>query len=314
MISLVADIGGTNMRIAQTNGVNSIEQIKKYKVTDYASPEATLRAYMSEVGLDKVDQVCLAIACPINSDIVAMTNHDWSFSIKETKASLGLSKLFVINDFTAIALSVPFLSDEQKIKVGSGEAQAKQPIAVCGAGTGLGVAHVINVNDKWIPLPGEGGHVDFAPNNDEEAYVLKFLANELGHVSAERLLSGQGIANIYRALAAKSDMAEKALEPAQVTEKALANSCPVCKASLDMFCEAIGSFAGNLALNLNTTSGVYIAGGVVPRFIEYVLNSSFRKRFDAKGRFEALNKNIPVYIVTEEQPGLLGAAAYLAQN
>ncbi|MER2492959.1 glucokinase [Catenovulum sediminis] len=314
MTKIVADIGGTNMRIAQTHGVNNISEIRKYKVTDYASPVATIQAYLNDTGCAQPTHVCLAIACPVSGDQITMTNHSWSFSIKESQKELGVEALHVINDFTAIALSVPFLADDQKVQLGGETVVSGKPIAVYGAGTGLGVAHVVPVSGKWIPLPGEGGHVDFATNNDEEAQVLKFLANELGHVSAERIISGQGIANIYRALAHINDAEIKALEPSEITDKAIKGECKLCKRTLDMFCETMGSFGGNLALNLLTQGGVYIAGGIVPRFIDYVKQSGFRQRFESKGRFEKLNKSIPVYIVTEEQPGLLGAAAYIAQN
>ncbi len=314
MSKLVADIGGTNMRIAVADGVNAISNIRKYKVTDYASPVETIEAYISDTGIERPTHVCLAIACPVNSDQISMTNHSWSFSIEKSQQALGVDALYVINDFTAIALSVPFLTNEQKIQLGGDSAEVNQPIAVYGAGTGLGVAHVIYQDGKWTALPGEGGHVDFAPNNQLEMDVLNYLAKEFGHVSAERLMSGQGIANIYRALASINDADDKVLEPADVTERALNGTCPVSKQALDMFCDVMGSFGGNLALTLLTRGGVFIAGGIVPRFSEYLINSGFRQRFEAKGRFEAINKQIPVYIVTEEQPGLLGAAAYLAQN
>ncbi|WP_016954944.1 glucokinase [Catenovulum agarivorans] len=314
MTKIVADIGGTNMRIAQTDGINSIRDIKKYKVTDFASPVDTIKAYIQDSGCAQPTHVCMAIACPVAGDQITMTNHSWSFSIEQSQKELGVQALYVINDFTAVALSVPFLADEQKIQVGGEQPQLDKPIAVYGAGTGLGVAHVVPLADKWVPLPGEGGHVDFATNTEVEAKILAFLADELGHVSAERIISGQGIANIYRALAHINDADIKSLEPAEVTEKALAGECDLCKQALDVFCDTLGSFGGNLALNLLTQGGVYIAGGIVPRFIDYVVQSGFRNRFDAKGRFEKLNKSIPVYIVTEEQPGLLGAAAYIAQN
>lgn len=314
MSKLVADIGGTNMRIAVADGVNAVSQVRQYKVTDYASPVETIQAYLADTGMEKPTHVCLAIACPVNSDQITMTNHSWSFSIEQSRAELGVEALHVINDFTAIALSVPFLTNNQKIQVGGGESETNQPIAVYGAGTGLGVAHVISQGGKWIALPGEGGHVDFAPNNQQEMDVLTYLAKDFGHVSAERLMSGQGIANIYRALAALNQASEKELEPAQITERALNGSCQLCKTTLDMFCNVMGSFGGNLALTLLTRGGVFIAGGIVPRFAEYLINSGFRERFEAKGRFEPINKTIPVFIVTEDQPGLLGAAAYLAQN
>ncbi|WP_017445282.1 glucokinase [Gayadomonas joobiniege] len=313
MTRLVADIGGTNMRIAQTTGINQLTDIRKYQVTDYASPAATIKAYIEETGCGKVTDACLAIASPIKGDVITMTNHSWQFSIEKSRCELGLSALHMINDFTAIALSVPFLQESQKVQIGGQAAVANKPIAVFGAGTGLGAAHVIPHAGKWIALAGEGGHVSFAPNSELERKVLAVLAEQFGHVSAERLISGQGIKNIYHALAKVLALPAEDLTPAEISAKAIAKECALCQQTLAMFAETMGSFGGNLAVNLLTEGGVYIAGGIVPRFIDYIKTSQFRQRFESKGRLASFNKNVPVFIVTEEQPGLLGAAAYLAQ-
>lgn len=313
MTRLVADIGGTNMRIAQTNGLNQIKDIRKYRVVDYASPAATIAAYIKDSGCSSVSDACLAIASPIKDDRITMTNHSWSFSIEETRQQLALSALHMINDFTAIALSVPFLDDSQKIQIGGQAANLEKPIAVFGAGTGLGAAHVIPHGGKFIALAGEGGHASFAPNSELECKVLAVLAQRFGHVSAERLISGQGIENIYSALSEVLEIPAEKLTAAEISAKAIAKECLLCQQTLDMFAEAMGSFGGNLAVNMLAEGGVYIAGGIVPRFIDYIKTSQFRQRFESKGRLASFNKNVPVYVVTEEQPGLLGAAAYLAQ-
>ncbi|AWB67817.1 glucokinase [Saccharobesus litoralis] len=316
MTCLIADIGGTNMRVAQTNGLNAqFSDDKTYPVTEYDNVDAVLSQYCQDFAVNDVKHVCIAIACPINGDQVTMTNHSWSFSIEGVKSKLGLDSFLVINDFTAQAMCLPFLSDENKIQVGGTvAADLDAPMAVYGPGTGLGVAHLIRAGDKYIPLPGEGGHVDFAPNDEIEQQVLNVLQAKYGHVSVERLVSGPGLLEIYQAICQTKGQQPVLTSPAQVTTSALDNNDEIAKLTLDVFCRVMGSFGGNLALNLLTYGGVYIAGGIIPRFIEYFKQSDFRARFEDKGRFAKLNKKIPVFVVTEQQPGLVGAAAYLAQN
>ncbi len=178
----------------------------------------------------------------------------------------------------------------------------------------LGVAHLVNVDRRWISLAGEGGHVDFAPNSEEEDQILAVLRQELGHVSAERVLSGPGLVNLYRAIVISDARLPEKLAPKDITARALADSCTDCRRALSLFCVIMGRFGGNLALNLSTFGGVYIAGGIVPRFMEFFKASGFRAAFEDKGRFKDFLQDIPVYMITHPQPGLLGAGAYLRQN
>lgn len=210
-------------------------------------------------------------------------------------------------------MAIPMLTDAERIQFGGAAPQAGKPIAVYGAGTGLGVAHLVHSGDRWLSLPGEGGHVDFAPNSEEEDDVLHALRAELGHVSAERLLSGPGLVNLYRGLVLADNRVPEALAPKDVTERALADSCTDCRRALSLFCVLMGRFGGNLALNLATFGGVYIAGGIVP-FLEFFKASGFRVAFEDKGRFQSYLKDVPVYLITHDQPGLLGAGAYLRQS
>ncbi len=170
---------------------------------------------------------------------------------------------------------------------------AGKPIAIYGAGTGLGVAHLVHTGEQWLSLPGEGGHVDFAANSEEEDAVLQVMRAELGHVSAERLLSGPGLVNIYRGLVKSDGREPQAFEPKDITERALAGECLDCRRTLSLFCVLMGRFAGNLALNMGTFGGVYIAGGIVPRFQEFFIGSGFRVAFEDKGRFKSYLKDIP---------------------
>ena len=185
---------------------------------------------------------------------------------------------------------------------------------VNGAGTGLGVAHLVHVDKRWVSLPGEGGHVDFAPNSEEEGIILEELRAELGHVSAERVLSGPGLVNLYRAIVKSDGRLPENLQPREVTERALADSCTDCRRALSLFCVIMGRFGGNLALTLGTFGGVYIAGGIVPRFLEFFKASGFRGGFEDKGRFKAYVQDIPVYLIVHDNPGLLGSGAHLRQT
>lgn len=178
--ALVGDVGGTNARLALcTVATGEITQAKTYSGLEFDSLEAVIRRYLQEHDI-AVQDACIAIACPVTEDWVAMTNHSWAFSIKEMKANLGLSHLEVINDFTAVSMAIPMLSPDDVLQFGGGSAQKDKPIAVYGAGTGLGVAHLVHVNRRWVSLPGEGGHVDFAPNSEEEDVILEVLRAEVG--------------------------------------------------------------------------------------------------------------------------------------
>ena len=309
----VADVGGTNIRIA-TEANGQVSNIKKYLCKDFEHIADAIESYFAQFPDEKFDAGCIAIACPVNDDLIKMTNHSWQFSVKETKERLGLEALEVINDFTAVAMCVPVLTDTQKIKIGGGAPQVNENIAVFGPGTGLGVGHLVKSDSGWQTLDGEGGHVDFAPTNDKDIVIWQYLREQGIHPSAEEVLSGRGLVNVYKALATDSSQTIDEIDPAAITEKALNGSCDVCVSALSQFCHVLGSFAGNLALNLGTFGGVYIAGGVVQHFVDYFVDSNFRDSFEAKGRFKEYLERIPTYLITEPDFGLIGAAAHLEQH
>ncbi|WP_432452996.1 MULTISPECIES: glucokinase [unclassified Agarivorans] len=311
---LIADVGGTNIRLALVElKTGEIGRLQKYLCGDFPSIADVMSLYLSEQQ-ETVTQACIAIACPTDQDWIAMTNHSWAFSRKAVQEQLGFENFYVINDYTGIAMSIPTLSDSQKIQIGGEPAKSGEPIAVYGPGTGLGVAHLIHHDSEYVCIPGEGGHVEFAPNDALEAHVLSFLQQRYDHVSAERLLSGPGLVNIYLGLMDYHGKAAEDLQPADITTRGLQESCPVCVEAMQVFCRALGSFGGNLALNMSTFGGVYIAGGIISRFMEFFKHSEFRARFEAKGRFADFVAKVPVYVITEEQPGLQGASAYLRQS
>lgn len=321
-INLIADIGGTNIRLALADQscATKYKDIETYQCAEFNSLAEVLALYIDKKQLTGgTINACLAIACPVDDDLISMTNLPWKFSQAELKAQLSLNSLTLINDYTAIAMAIPLLSDEQKVKIGGGEAVANKPISVCGPGTGLGVANLVPVSiagkSQWHCVSGEGGHVDFAPVGEQEIAVLRYLNTIKERVSYEQLLSGYGLEQIYQALAnTKTDAEQTHLSAQEISKRGVENSCQLCHQTLLLFCQALGSFAGNLALIMNSQGGAYIAGGIVPRFIDFLKTSKFRQRFEAKGRLSHITLQTPTYVITEQQPGLLGAAAYLLQQ
>lgn len=312
--ALVGDIGGTNARFALCELNNGyISHTKNFLTSKYKNLETVIKIYLNEQK-QKIKNSSIAIACPIKGNWIEMTNHNWAFSIQEMKNTLNFKNLEVINDFTAVSMAIPMLSKIDVIQFGGKKALKDRPIAVYGAGTGLGVAHLLHVGKQWVSLPGEGGHVDFAPNSEEEDLILEILRPELGHVSAERLLSGMGLVNLYRAIVKADSRIPENLKPHDITNRALSDICIDSRRALSLFCVIMGRFGGNLALTMGAFGGVYIAGGIVPRFLDFFKASGFRAAFEDKGRFRDYVKNIPVYMIKHNHPGLLGAGAHLRQK
>jgi glucokinase len=314
-VNIVADIGGTNLRIAITSDSGEISGLSVYQCHQYPSLEEIILDFIDKQELQgKAINACLAIACPVDNDLIVMTNLPWQFTKSSLRSTLGLNKLVMINDYTAIAHAIPQLKDDQKVQVGEGTPVDGRPISICGPGTGLGVGHLVKDGDKWMSISCEGGHVDFAPIDEQETEIFRYLLTKYSHVSYEQWLSGLGLEQIYQALVHLNGGDFPTLEAKDITTKALSNECAICEETLAQFCRTLGSFAGNLGLTLGSFGGVYIAGGIVPRFIDYFKNSEFRKRFDEKGRLSGFNQKIPTYVITESQPGILGASAYLLQH
>lgn len=309
----VADVGGTNIRLARVTATG-VDNIIKYQCQEFASLDVAIKQYFADLPQYSFTQGCIAIACPVLGDQVVMTNHSWAFSQVALKQQLGLTDLFVINDFTAVAHSLPVLDASQVIQIGEGSPVPNGNIAVFGPGTGLGVEHITMTTSGWQTLDGEGGHVDFAPVDEVDVVIWRYLQSEFGRASAEEVMSGRGILNIYRALAKDANAEVRFNEPAQITENAMLGQCDICVATLAQFCRIMGSFAGNLALNMATTGGIFIGGGIALRFVDYLKSSDFRVRFEDKGQMSHYVKHIPTYLIAEPDHGLLGASAYLKQH
>jgi glucokinase len=254
----------------------------------------------------------LAIAGPITGERVALTNHPWSFAIGELRRRFDLDRLIAVNDFTAVAAAIPHLTASERNAVGGGNAVAAVPIGVLGPGSGLGVGGVIPMGDTWLALSGEGGHITMAPASIRESAVLDHMRRRFDHVSAERLLSGPGLVNLYNTLAQIDRVPAASYSPAQITDPQIGEQDPHCREAVEMFCAMLGTIAGNLALTLGARGGVYIAGGIVPKLGARFAASRFRDQFEDKGRLRPFLAEIPSCVITHPFPAFLGLAALLS--
>ncbi|NKJ49064.1 glucokinase [Burkholderia sp. SG-MS1] len=311
---LLADIGGTNARFALETGPGEIGSVQVYPCADYPGVAEVIKKYLKDNRIGRVNHAAIAIANPVDGDQVSMTNHDWSFSIEATRRALGFDTLLVVNDFTALAMALPGLTDAQRVQVGGGARRPNSVIGLLGPGTGMGVSGLIPADDRWIALGSEGGHATFAPADEREDIVLQYARKKWSHVSFERVAAGPGIEVIYRALAGRDKKRVGGnVDTIEIVKRALEGE-PLAAESVDVFCGILGTFAGNIAVTLGALGGIYIGGGVVPRLGEFFARSSFRKRFEAKGRFEAYLQNVPTYVITAEYPAFLGVSAILAEQ
>jgi glucokinase len=311
---LLADVGGTNARFALETGPGEITQVHVYPCAEYPGIAEVIKKYLKDTKIGRVNHAAIAIANPVDGDQVRMTNHDWTFSIEATRRALGFDTLLVVNDFTALAMALPGLTDSQRVQVGGGTRRQNSVIGLLGPGTGMGVSGLIPADDRWIALGSEGGHASFAPSDEREDLVLQYARKKWSHVSFERVAAGPGIEIIYRALAARDKKRVPAtIDVSDISKRGLEGD-PLAAETLDCFCGILGTFAGNIAVTLGALGGIYIGGGVVPRLGEFFARSSFRARFEAKGRFEDYLKNVPTYVITAEYPAFLGVSAILSEQ
>lgn len=309
---LIADIGGTNARFALCRaGKVEHEQTMTFAVQEYESLQLAIESYLQNQKLSASPKfACLAVACPTHNDLIKFTNSHWSFSKQELQKALNLEKLWVINDYTALAHGLPYFSGKQLHSIGKPKPKKQKTLALIGPGTGLGMSGLIYHQNSWAVLVSEGGHVDFAPTNKLEIDILQFLLKRHTRVSIERLLSGMGIENIYQALAEISGFNVEPLSASKIGEKAQAGEA-LAKQTFDVFFGILASTAGNAALMMQSKGGVFIAGGIMPKVLDLLDYDAFRKRFENKGRFSDFMADIATEVLIEKQPGLLGSAAFV---
>jgi len=312
-LALIGDIGGTNARFAIWEN-DALHSVRVFATADYTSPEHAIGVYMADLKLQKGDigAACLAVAGPVDGDEFRFTNSHWRLSRKAFCQTLQVDHLLLINDFTAMALGMTRLQPDEYQLVCEGEADPARPAVVIGPGTGLGVGTLIGLRNGWMALPGEGGHVDLPVGSPREAQLRAHIEAQIGHVSAETILSGGGLLRLYQTVCEVDGHEPSCDSPAQVTEAGLAGD-PVARETLEQFCRFLGRVAGNNVLTVGGRGGVYIVGGVIPRFLEIFMQSGFAESFADKGCMSDYFKGIPVWVVTAEFSGLLGAGVALQQ-
>jgi len=310
-LKLLADIGSSYARFAVERESGRLENVRALRCDDYPDLEAALRAYLATVA-GGVRHGALAIANPVEGDLVRMTNYHWRFSIEATREAVGLDTLLVVNDFTALAMGLPYLTPGETHQVGGGRARERSVIGLVGPGKGLGVSGLIPVDDGgWVSLGSEGGHAAFAPRTPREVFILEYALRQFGHVSAERIVSAAGIELIYMALAERADRTVEPLGMPEIERRAAAGQSELCSEAIEVFCEILGTVAADLALTLGAQGGIYIGGGIVPRLGDLFTRSGFRARFEAKGRLSAYVANVPTFVILGQTSTLAGAAAIL---
>ena len=311
---LLADIGGTNARFAWQSGSKSVLlDIASYPCANHDSLKQAIEFYLKAHNRPAPASCAIGIANPVLGDEVRMTNHDWAFSISRLQAALGIQTLRVFNDFTALAVAIPSLQKSDLHPIGDGVAIEGETKALIGPGTGLGVSGLLSCAEgKWTPIRGEGGHVTLSAGNGLELEVIDWLTKRFGHASAERALSGPGLVNLYDSVCAIHGQPMQSMQPAAIVDEALIAPGSHCAQTLNRFCGLLGSVAGDLALTLGARGGVYLGGGILPRILGFMAESTFRERFVAKGRFRAYLDSIPTLVINSTVPiALIGAAAIL---
>jgi glucokinase len=312
--AVLADVGGTNVRFAVLRN-GSLGPIKHMAVADHRQFGDSLAFFMaSEAANSAIGRALFGVAGVVEGNRSALTNNPWIVDANELRARFGFSDIRIINDFEAIAWSLPHLAPSDLRKIGGSEPRANAPMVVLGPGTGLGVAAYVRGGRADFVMRSEGGHATMPGGSLREDAIIETLRRRFGHVSAERALSGQGLENLYHAIASVESVNAPERSAAEITQAALAGSCATSRAAVEMFCALLGVVAGNLALSFGAQGGVYIAGGIAPHLRDYLPRSQFRSRFEAKGRMTRYLEKIPVYLILHDDPAFVGLRSLAAQR
>ena len=310
---LVGDIGGTNARFAlanpQTPGFSNEMTLK---CRDYESAEGAINAYLKKINAAKPDIICIAAAGPVVDDRVRFSNNTWSLDKRTLERKFGNAKIKLLNDFAAIAYSIPWLSPDECMPIGLQEpndlSKGDFAIGIIGPGTGLGTAGLFRKNGQTLVISSEGGHNGFAPETQVQLEILVQLRDQFDRVCDERLVSGPGIINIYKALAGIHGKSVAHITAAEIFSLAADKLDSMAEEAVEIFFEILGQVAGNLTLSLGAFDGLFIGGGIVGRKTELIVNSRFRTGFEHKGRHRSLMEKTPTQVITHSNPGLLGAS------
>jgi glucokinase len=319
-VILAGDIGGTKtlLQLAEIQGSRPrILHSQRFVSAEFAEFNHLLGAFMQhiqkQIGTLPIASACFGIAGPVTGSRAQVTNLPWLLNTADIEKQFGIARVTLINDFTAVGYSIDVLEHNDLVCLQQGEAVPQATRAVIGAGTGLGEGFLVWQNGAYVPMPSEGGHVDFAPQNEAQIGLLKFLQHRHGHVSYERIVSGSGLVAIYEYLvstqkySANSALINSEDAAASIADAALQQRDVVAVEALKMFVNIYGAQAGNLALTTLSRGGVYIAGGIAPKILSFMQQGEFLKAFQAKGRFTELMQKIPVHVIVNADAGLIGA-------
>ncbi len=311
---LVADVGGTNARFSLVLGCSAqgfeFAHTQTLPTVDFACFEDCLTAYLSAWSGARPTQACIAVAGPVTGDHVCFTNLSWSFSRTKLSQLFSLERFEVLNDFAALAYSVPNLGDSDVEVVLPGTPQPLATKAIIGPGTGLGVAGLVHTGERWWPVPGEGGHVSYPAQTPREMAVAQRLQQQ-GYLCAEKLISGTGLVNFYNTLAELDGLSDRVSSGAEVSEKAFQSNEPLALETMNLFCDGVGTLASDAAVMYAAKGGIYLGGGILPRMLPFFKASGFEQRLKDKGVQSAFMNDIPVYLITHPYPALIGAAGWL---
>jgi glucokinase len=308
---LIGDIGGTNARFAIL--LDSYAEPKEFptvQTADFPNIDDAIQSAILDRTSIQPRSALLAVAGPVESDEIELTNCNWVVRPRGMASGLGLEDIVVLNDFEAQALSVVALGEDQMEKIGGTAAEEGASRVILGPGTGLGVAGLIHACHRWIPVPGEGGHMDIGPRTPRDFEVFPHLERIEGRLSGEQLLCGRGLVNIYRAVARADGKTAGLATPAEITGAGLEKSDPIAVEARSMFVSCLGRTAGDLALVFMSRGGVYLTGGIAQKIVPALKSGAFRAAFEDKAPHSDLLRAMPAYVITNPRGAVAGLAAY----
>ena len=310
----LADLGGTNVRFALVPaGQHTPEFIAKFSNKDYGSFEEAARTYLDEVGNPKLSNACIAVAAPVRGDDVQLTNYSWKLSAEPLRRQLALQQLLFINDYFALAIALPDLKSSERTQIGdNGSLNSKSTRLVIGPGTGLGVCGLLSNGKYDVPMSGEGGHMFFPPRTTQEFELIQMVSPESSGASAEWLLNGRGLERLHTGLAKLSGGSVESMHAEEITQQALSGDLE-CIETLNLYCKFLGRATGDYALAYGATGGVFLGGGILRNFPEFLEASPFRSEFENKGVMRGYVQDIPTFLITAPNKTLQGACKWLRQ-
>ena len=310
---MVGDIGGTNARFALVApGKSELIGIKTLQCSKFETIQEAIKSYLSSIDDAEIISACIASAGTTHLDVFKPANNDWVINKSNVSSALNDIQVNWINDFSAQALATTTLKSNDVIVINKGAVQPERVRLVIGPGTGLGTCGLINSSNGWVPLPAQGGHSDFAPNSSLEIEIWTLLQKQFGHVAVERILSGPGIVNLYKALCQINEKEVLFNSPSEITSAAIkVNPDSISKETLHLFCRIFGSVTGSIALSTGCLGGIYITSDLVRNFLDFFIDSDFLKSFEDKGRLKYYMTDIPIFISKKENMGLIGSTYQL---